>query len=178
MIEEIKQYDKEFNEAMFLTKVDHIFIMILDAIMSNDMSSVKHYLADDIYNKYQELVKEYSEKGLTRLFDEMNVKSTSLNSYNVLNNTLNINVTIESRYMDYFINDDGDYVSGVNTHRIEKSHNIVFSKKLDSNSLKEARRCNHCGKTIDINDSGVCPYCNQVIDISDREYIVTSIDLL
>ena len=80
MIEEITKYDSNFNEAMFLTKVDHTFIMILSAIMDNDMSSVKHFLDDPIYEKFNTLVESYKEKGLTRLFDDMNVKSTSISN--------------------------------------------------------------------------------------------------
>ena len=33
--------------------------MILDAIMDNDMSSVKHFLSEDIYLKYEELIDAY-----------------------------------------------------------------------------------------------------------------------
>ena len=54
MLEEIAKYDKDFLEGTFLTKVDHIFIMILDAIMDNDMSSVKHFLSENIYLTLQE----------------------------------------------------------------------------------------------------------------------------
>lgn len=176
MKDEIVKYDAYYNEAMFLSKVDHIFIMILDAIMDNDMSSVKHYLSDDIYQKYESLVNEYKEKGLTRLFDQMNVKSTDINRYDVNDNKLNIYVTIHARHMDYFIDENGNYVSGVNTHRIEKDYHITFTKKLDAKELKEARRCPSCGNTLDINDTGVCPYCKSTIDMSIYDYIITKID--
>ena len=69
--EEIIKYDASYNEAMFLSKVDHIFIMILDAIMDNDMSGVKHYLSDEIYQRYENLVNTYKSKKLTRLFDKI-----------------------------------------------------------------------------------------------------------
>ena len=54
MLEGIKEYDKSFNESLFLTKVDHVFIMLLTAIMERDISSVKHYLSDN--TKYNTLV--------------------------------------------------------------------------------------------------------------------------
>ena len=53
---EITKYDKSFDESVFLTRADHIFIMILDAIMDNDMSSVKHYISENIYNKFTEFL--------------------------------------------------------------------------------------------------------------------------
>ena len=84
MIQEIQKYDKNFDEAMFLSKVDHIFIMVLNAIMDRDMSSVKHYLSNNIYERYNALVQMYLEDKKIRLFDEMNVKSTSIKGYNIL----------------------------------------------------------------------------------------------
>jgi predicted lipid-binding transport protein (Tim44 family) len=175
MIEEIIKYDKGFTEATFLTKADHIFIMILNAIMENDLSTVKHYLSEDVYNHFNELVNKYTEEHVIRLFDEMNVKSTNIDSVNITEEDININVTITSRYMDYFIDEDGNYISGVNDHRIELIHKIVFTKKINAKELKEARRCPNCGNTLDINHSGVCPYCNQTIDMSNYDYILVEI---
>ena len=175
MIEEIKKIDTNFDEAMFLSKVDHIFIMILDAIMERDLSTVKHYLSDDIYNKLNEMVNSYLNSHKIRLFDEMNVKSTNIDSVNITEEDININVTITSRYMDYFIDEDGNYISGINDHRIELIHKLVFTKKINAKELKEARRCPNCGNTLDINHSGVCPYCNQTIDMSNYDYILVEI---
>ena len=175
MIEEIKKIDTNFDEAMFLSKVDHIFIMILDAIMERDLSTVKHYLSDDIYNKFNDMVNSYLDSHKIRLFDEMNVKSTNIDSVNITEEDININVTITSRYMDYFIDEDGNYISGVNDHRIELIHKLVFTKKINAKELKEARRCPNCGNTLDINHSGVCPYCNQTIDMSNYDYILVEI---
>lgn len=178
MIEEITKYDVNFNEAMFLSKADHIFIMILSAIMDNDISSVKHYLSDEIYEKFNTLVEGYKSKNLIRLFDEMNVKSTNISNVVVDNEKINIIVNLTSRYMDYFLNDEGDYVSGINDHRIELNHKIVFSKYLNATELGLARRCPSCGHNLDINASGVCPYCNSTIDMSKYDYIITEIDLI
>ena len=99
----ITDYDKNYDEALFISKADHIFIMILDAIMDNDMNSVKHYLADDVYERFNNLVNQYKEKNYTRIFDEMNVKSTNIIDCNILDDKINITVKLTSRYMDYFI---------------------------------------------------------------------------
>ena len=176
MADEIKKYDDDFTEATFLTKADHIFIMILSAIMENDLSSVKHYLSEDVYNHFDELVKSYEKDKVIRLFDEMNVKSTDIVNYTVEDNKLNIKVLLVSRYMDYFIDEDGEFKSGINDHRIELEHHITFTKRLDAKDLDEVRRCPTCGHSLDINASGLCPYCGQTIDMSDYDYIITEID--
>lgn len=175
MINEIVKYDKEFTEGTFLTKADHIFMMLLDAIMQKDISIVKHYLTDEVASKYIKLIKEYSDKKIIRIFDETNVKNSKITNVNIENDKINITVKLNSRYMDYFINEDGDFISGINDRRIEKEHIIVFTKNIDSKNLNEIRRCPYCGNSLDINLTGKCPYCNQIIDMSKYDYIITKI---
>jgi predicted lipid-binding transport protein (Tim44 family) len=175
MDDEIKKYDKEFDLAHFYTKVDHIFIMILNAIMERDISNVKHYLSNEIYEEYNKLINSYIEDKKIRLFDEMNVKSTDIIDVYKNDNGINIVVKLVSRYMDYFIDEDGEFKSGINDHRIELEHHITFTKRLDAKDLDEVRRCPSCGHSLDINASGLCPYCGQTIDMSDYDYIVTKI---
>ena len=123
MIDEIKKYDLNFDKDVFISKVDRIFIMILDALMEKNINNVKHYISNDIYNHYINLVNSYNEKGLTRIFDEMNIKSTELTGYDIKDNNIYITVKLISRYMDYFIDSNtGNYVSGVNNHRLETAN--------------------------------------------------------
>lgn len=176
MTDEILKYDSDFTEATFITKADHIYMMILDAVMEKNLDEVKHYLNENVYNMLNNMVSDYERRNVIRIFDETNVKTSSIESYNVDENSINIFVNLTSRYMDYFIDNDGNYISGVNDHRIEKNHRLVFTKKLDTKVLNEARRCPTCGHSLDINASGVCPYCKQIIDMSNYDYILTEID--
>lgn len=178
MIEEIKKYDKEFNEDVFIGKVDRIFIMILDAIMERNILNIKHYINEEIYNRYTELVNSYNEKNVIRIFDEMNVKSTKIENYEVKDNCIYVDVVLISRYMDYYIDaKTGDYISGVNTHRIEEEHKIRFVKKLNSKNLGVTINCPTCGNSLNVNDSGLCLFCKNVIDMSEYDYVIDEIDL-
>ena len=178
MIEEIRNYDTNFNEDVFIGKVDRIFIMILDAIMEGNILNVKHYINDEIYNRYTELVNSYKNENIIRIFDEMNVKSTKIINYEVKENNIYIDVILVSRYMDYFIDENtGDYISGVNTHRIEEEHKIKFVKKLNSKNIGVTINCPTCGNSLNVNDSGLCMFCKNVIDMSEYDYIIDEIDL-
>ena len=177
MIEEIKKYDTNFDESIFLSKADHIFIMLLDAIRDRDLSNVKHYLSNDIYERYNSLVNMYISDKKIRLFDEMNVKSTEIKNVSITEDSINIEVLLTSRYMDYFVNEEGNYLYGTNDHRVEKENHLVFTKKKVAKELGTARRCPSCGNTLDINHTGVCPYCNSTIDMSEYDYVLTSIEV-
>ena len=176
MINEIRKYDKDFTEATFYTKVDHIFIMLLSAIMQNDLSSIKHYISDDVYNHFNELVETYKRNKRTRLFDEMNVKSTDIEFYTATDNKIDIHVKLVSRYMDYFVDENGNFISGHNEYRIEEPHHITFTKLLNTKELGDIIRCPGCGHSLNINETGLCSFCGQTIDMKDYDYIITEID--
>ena len=176
MKEKIMAVDKSFDEAMFYTKADHIFIMILDSLRDRDMSIVRHYLSDEMYEKFNSLVQEYINEKKIRLFDEMNIKETYIKDVEITDDKINIEVILTSRYMDYFVDEDGNYISGINDHRIEKQHRMLFTKRRDAKELGSARRCVNCGATLDINHTGLCPYCKNTTDMSEYDYIVTKME--
>ncbi len=176
MIQELEKIDNTFSEGTFLTKADHIFIMILNSIMDNDMTSVKHYLSKEVYEKFCAITEKNKAMKATRLFDEMNVSSTKITNVEITETEILVRVCIESKYMDYLIDENGNFLSGINNHRIVTNHNILFSKKKNALSLSEIRRCPGCGASMDLNDSAVCKYCNQPFDMSDYDYIIVDID--
>ena len=59
MIEEIIKADYNFSESTFLSNVDHIFIMILNSIQNNNMEDVRHYLANDVYVNFNNMINEF-----------------------------------------------------------------------------------------------------------------------
>ena len=43
----------EFNEAMFKTKVDNIFVKLFTSIMKGNLDDVKHFINSSVESKYQ-----------------------------------------------------------------------------------------------------------------------------
>ena len=177
MIEEIKKYDTSFNEATFISKVDRILMMTLDAIMQKDIKIVDHYASDNVCNSLNALITEYKNKNIIRLFDESNVKSTKITGYDIKDDNIYIYVDLVSRYMDYFIDDNGNYISGINDHRVEKLNKLVFVKNLNAKKRGIVTKCPSCGNSLNANVSGLCSYCHQIIDMYKYEYILCNINL-
>ena len=46
----------DFNEAMFKTKVDNMFVKLLTAVMKGDLTEVDHFISDDGYHKYEDII--------------------------------------------------------------------------------------------------------------------------
>ena len=108
--------------------------------------------------------------------EEANIKSTRINSFNLINNKIVIQVELISRYKDYFINENGYFVSGINDHRIETIHNLTFEKDINAIDAGIITTCPNCGNSINANENGVCGFCNKVVNMETYEYILTEIN--
>lgn len=169
---------EDFNEAMFKTKVDNIFVKLYTCIMKGDLTDVKHFISEELYNYYTNKINELSNFNKRQMYDEINVKNTSIINRNVLENKEIIDVEIISRYMDYIIDlNTGDTISGDDTRRIEKRNILKFEKKLNTKDFGLVRKCPGCGASINVNNTGKCEYCDTIFNLEDYDYILVSINV-
>lgn len=176
LIQDIINLDTGFNEATFKSYVDNMFVKIYSAIMYDELDTVKHFMTEDLYSKYKEQLTNLNKKNLRQMYDELNVKSTSIINFESNDTELIITVDLISRYLDYYLNKEtGDFVSGNNQNRIEKRYILTLIKKRDFLTQKAARKCPGCGANISINTNGKCSYCGSIYNLEDYNYILTKV---
>ena len=176
-IEELKKVDNTFDESGFIAKVDNTFVMLHSAIMLGDLERVEHKLTDDLILEFQKKIDDLNKKNYRQMYDELNVKSTTIESITEEEDRYLINVLLVSRYMDYIVDQDTlDFVSGINDHRIEKNNYLTFSKRKNSKNESLARKCPGCGANINANFSGKCEYCGTTYDSVNYDWILEKIE--
>ena len=176
---DILKYDNTFNEGMFITKVNNIFIMLHTAVMMDDLDRAKHFLSNEVYEKYKDKLDKLNFNHERQMYDELNVKETIIDGFNIVEDKIVINVTIISRYMDYIINKDtGNYIRGINDRRVEKVNKLVFSKTINSTYTKTSQKCPTCGASIDVNSNGKCSYCGSIFNADKYDWILLSIETI
>lgn len=175
-IEEYTKVDSSFSESSFISKVDNTFIMLLSAIMTDNMPRVKHKISDKLYNYYDNYVKRLNQNNQKQMYDELNVKSTYINEITEDENHYIIKVLLISRYMDYIVDKTSfKLLLGNNTSRIEKKNYLTFKKIKNFKTESIARVCPTCGANIDANSTGICPYCSSSYDAYNYDWILTEI---
>lgn len=175
-MEELILLDHTFSEGKFKTNVDNIFVQLHMAVMMKDLEKVKHFLSEEVFQQYEAIVAELNSKHVIQMYDEMNVASTDIINVEVLPDRFVIQVCIKSRYMDYWMDATSmKLVRGQNQDRIEKLNDLSFTKKRDFASFGNVRKCQSCGASMDINNSGKCPYCGSIYDLAKYDWILTSI---
>lgn len=171
---EILKYDEDFSESKFITYVNNIFIQIYTSLMTKEIENIKHFVTDSLYQMLEDKVAELKSQGLIQMYDELNVASTDILSYQVENNQMMIQVRILSRYLDYIVDEDGNYIRGNNESRISKNNDLTFVKKVNFQKVGTVNKCPGCGASIDVNKTGLCPYCGTTYNQEDKNWIVSS----
>ena len=174
---DIAHYDKTFTESTFKSKIDNMFVMLHTAVMLEDLPRVDHFIGDKVYIKYEAIIEALQNANLRQMYDELNVKSTTILSSELVEDKIVIKVLIVSRYMDYKMDKTtGNCVAGNNKLRIEKNNYLTLEKKLDARTLGISRKCNACGANININESGKCDYCGTIFNTEEYDWIITEIN--
>lgn len=173
---DLLKIDPTFNEGMFITKVNNIFVMLHSSVMMDNLERVKHFLSEDVYQKYDDILKDLNSRNVRQMYDELNVKNTYIKDIEIKEDCVIIKVDITSRYMDYLIDKTtGKFISGYNDHRIEKVNHLELTKKLGISSYKMDKKCPGCGANIDVNNNGKCAYCGSIFNTENYDWILTSI---
>jgi hypothetical protein len=164
------------NDEELKSKFSNIFIMLLLSIQTGDIDNVKHFLTEELYKEYKNICDVHRERNEMQLYDEANVKDIRLVRKYDEEDCHVIEVELTSRYMDYIISlDTGRKISGVNDHRIELTHTLVFKKRFDA-VRGSVVKCAGCGANLDVNFTGKCEYCGTVHSAEKYDYILTSIN--
>lgn len=176
LIEEIAKKDSSFNEAIFKSYIDNMFVKIHTAIMFDELENVKHFMTDELFQELKAKQKLLENQNLRQMYDEINVKSTEVIDFSETKDEYKIKVKLISRYMDYYLKrDTGDYSHGNNQSRVERVNDLILKKKKTFLTQKTVRKCPGCGASISVNTKGVCEYCGTIYNLEDYQYILESI---
>lgn len=169
---------EEFNESMFKTKVDNIFVKLYTCIMKEDLSDVAHFISDELLSKLDTKIENLKSQNKRQIYDEINVKNTNIINRKIEEDKEIIEVEIISRYMDYIIDKNtGNTISGDDSRRIEKRNILVFEKRRNAKEIGLVRKCPGCGASLSVNTSGRCAYCDTIFNWEDYDYVLVKLSV-
>ncbi len=177
VLDNLIKEDVNFSEAKFKAKVDNVFIQTYTAVMKQDLQKVKHFLSNEVYEKYNKKIQNLQNKNQIQIYDELNVSDTNIINISELEDKFVIEVSLLTKYLDYIIaKDTRKYISGDKECRVEKRLKLTFSKIKNAKQQQAARVCPGCGANMDINKSGVCEYCGTIYTLKEYDWILDSIN--
>lgn len=176
-IMEIMRQDSTFTESTFLAKVDNTYIMLLSAVMTDNLDKVNHKIGDELFNEYQEMLNDLNSKNQRQMYGELNVKSSRIICASIDEEKYYITAQLISRYLDYIVDKTTkDVLTGDLNNRVEEVNTLYFEKKKSAKNSETNKKCPGCGATIDFNQNGECPYCGVIFDAENYDWILTKIE--
>ena len=178
-VEEFSKIDSTFNQSMFITKVNNIFVKLLSNIMMDRLDEVKHFISDSVYEYAERILNNAKSKNGRQMYDELNVKDSNIESIEVNESVYIIKVYLQSRYMNYIIDlSNGNLISGNNSSREQVNYRLTFIKRKDAKEQGIARKCPGCGASISVNTSGKCEYCDSTYNQADYDWVLDELEVL
>lgn len=173
----INEYDFSLENSMFLSKVDNIIILLYSGIMFDDLNRVKHKITDELFQKYQSILDNNNNNNVRQMYDELNVKSSSIVDIKKTEDKIIVKVNLICRYIDYLTNKTTlEYISGNNKTREEHQLLLTLEKNINSKDLSVSMHCPGCGSPANINAYGVCSYCGARFNTEAFDYVLTNIE--
>ena len=174
-IDDLFYKDPKFNSEEFISRANLMVKKILNSITLNELEKVRHFMSDELYQKYQNEINHNISLGRRVIYDEINV-NCQLAGGREDDEYYYVNVSCTCKYLKYALSlASGTLVDGSDNQRLVTAMKILFRRKKGS-SREDVARCLGCGVTLNINDNGKCPNCGRVYDLADFDYIIVEMD--
>jgi len=158
------------NEAITISKVKNIIIMLLHAITKENISIVDHFLDDNLTASIDKIIKENIKNNVKQKFGLLNISQVS--KQGEIDGTIVFSAII--RFCDYKVNRKNNQV--VEGDEFKKTtHNVFLHFKHSNIKPKSLYNCPFCGAGLSINTTSLCQYCKRPVDERYSEYVLTNI---
>ena len=153
MIEDIRAYDKDFTEEKFISKVNQLYLMIIDAIKEEDIESIEYCVSPPLYRQLLAKYEDYT------IQDDVSILDTKIVDIQLTGYFITIIVEMKTKW-----------------NRKTKKKIITVTKYNNRNNPNVITICPFCRHEITREDGNKCPSCGQITDMQNYDYLITRIE--
>lgn len=176
----IKQNDPNFSAEDFLSFSRYVYVTIQDAWSKRDLSPVRIYLHDNLYNQTQKQIDRKIANGVINKIENVAVSTAYLTAYRRDKEFEYVTVYLNARLTDYEINEKtGQVLRGDPNARYELRYTLRFARNssikttsANSQTLK-SHSCPNCGAPLEMSSSGKCEYCGSTITTGQYSWVLS-----
>lgn len=176
----IKQKDPNFSAEDFLSFSRYVYVTIQDAWSNRDLSPVRIYLHDNLYNQTQKQIDRKIANGVINKIENVAVSTAYLTAYRRDKEFEYVTVYLNARLTDYEINEKtGQVLRGDPNARYELRYTLRFARNsgikttsANTQTLK-SHSCPNCGAPLEMSSSGKCEYCGSTITTGQYSWVLS-----
>ncbi len=117
------------NEELIKNLTRNIFIQLQEAWSKGDLSSVRNFLTERMYQYLNQQLQELKNKGLKNIVENINIKNIEIVHVEEEKDQKVVIVKIEASLIDYIIDNNGNIIEGSKTEPINITEYWAFVGK-------------------------------------------------
>jgi uncharacterized Zn finger protein (UPF0148 family) len=177
VIERYLQVNPTFNVETFKAKVKQAFNQIQEAWMLKDMSKVRKYISDGMYQRLNIQFK------MMNILDQKNIIENLLVKNIVIDKIENdgkfdiIHIAVMASIVDKFVSTKYPQFNSGGSEEFVEYWSFIKRKGIPENDLYNTQNCPKCGAELPKNagDVSQCTYCKTITNLGDYDWILSEI---
>lgn len=182
VLAKIKQTDKFFNEANFLSWAKNLFVKLQNAWTDRNFETIRTFETTELFEQHSNQIKRYIENKQINVMDRIAVNYAKLYSFEQDNDKDTLSIVLNSSMLDYIIDEETkNVIQGNKTTRRTNTYLMTFIRKkgivtAESTDELKTTNCPNCGAPTHITSSGKCEYCASVITTGEHNWILSNLE--
>jgi len=168
----------DFDENEFKKKVEKAFLLIQEAWSAKDLSGVRRFISDGVYQRFNTQFKMMEMLKQTDIISDAAIQSIALDRVESDRHFDVLTVYIRAGMADQFVcetlpdlNSPGGYEEFI------EYWSFIRKRGTGKNDIYSTNNCPHCSAPLPQNmgDSGKCPYCGSFVNSGEYDWVLSEI---
>jgi Tim44-like domain len=170
--------DPNFNEQVFLDRVQAAFFALQKAWMDRNLEPARVYMSDGLYRRWKAQVDAMVAQHKRNVLENLVIGGVRIVSVRSDANFDTITARIDASCADYEVDDSGKMVFG-SRHDQPFTEYWTFIRsataRTKAGETAEVATCPNCGAPLSISESGVCSYCKATVTTGQFGWVLDNI---
>lgn len=174
---EFIQRNPFFDEQKFYGKVNTAFLGIQDAWMKQNLSGVRKYISDGVWQRFNTQFITMQSLGQKNIMDDIRIKKTVISDVQQDGNYDIIDVGIHFTMMDNFITNGQPQLSTEGYLENVEYWTFIRKSGIAENDIYHSQNCPSCGAQLPSNmgEVGKCESCGVITTLGDYDWVLSEI---
>lgn len=170
-------HNPDFKEEEFKNNVKESFIALQYAWQEKDMSKVRHYISDGMYQRLNTQFKMMDILGQKNTIDKLNVKNVYIDKIESDGLFDTIHVAVYASIVDRFISDKYSKLNSGGSEEFVEYLSYTKKRGKETKDLFHSTTCPNCGGELPkkASDACKCEFCGTVMNSPEYGWILAEI---
>jgi predicted lipid-binding transport protein (Tim44 family) len=171
------QRNPEFDEQKFYAKVNTAFMEIQDAWMKQDLSGVRKWISDGVWQRFNTQFITMQALGQKNMMSDIQVRNTVISDVQQDGTYDIIDVAIHFTMMDNFVTENYPQLSTEGALENVEYWTFIRKTGIPENDIFHSQNCPSCGAQLPshMGEVGKCESCGVITTLGDYDWVLSEI---